>query len=40
MTYQTHCTLPEELLEQLAAEGLDALPELVRILINEAMRLE
>jgi putative transposase len=40
MTYQTHCTLPEELLEQLAAEGLDALPELIRILINEAMRLE
>ncbi len=40
MTYQTDCTLPEELLEQLAAEGFDALPELVRILINEAMRLE
>ena len=40
MTYQTHCTLPDELLEQLAAEGLDALPELIRILINEAMRLE
>jgi len=40
MTYQPHCTLPEELLEQLAAEGLDALPELIRILINEAMRLE
>jgi len=40
VTYQTNCTLPEELLEQIAAEGLDALPELVRILINEAMRLE
>jgi len=40
MTYQTNCTIPEELLEQLAAEGLEALPELIRILINEAMRLE
>ena len=40
MTYQPNCTLPEELLEQIAAEGLDALPELIRILINEAMRLE
>jgi putative transposase len=40
MTYQPNCTLPTELLEQIAAEGLDALPELIRILINEAMRLE
>lgn len=40
MTYQPNCTLPEEILEQIAAEGLDALPELIRILINEAMRLE
>ena len=35
MTYQPNCTLPTELLEQIAAEGLDALPELIRILINE-----
>jgi transposase-like protein len=27
-------------LEQIAAEGMEALPELIRILINEAMRLE
>jgi len=40
MTYQSHCTLPEEILEQIAAEGMEALPELIRILINEAMRLE
>lgn len=40
MTYPSNCTLPEELLEQIAAEGLDALPELNRILNNEAMRLE
>ncbi|MCJ7716812.1 MAG: IS256 family transposase [Anaerolineales bacterium] len=40
MTYQTNCTLPEEILEQIAAEGFDVLPELIRILINEAMHLE
>jgi transposase-like protein len=40
MTYQSHCTLPEEILEQIAVEGMEALPELIRILINEAMRLE
>ena len=40
MTYQTNCTLPEEILEQIAAEGLEVLPELTRVLINEAMRLE
>lgn len=40
MTYQPNCTLPEEILEQIAAEGLEALPELIRILINEAMRSE
>jgi transposase-like protein len=40
MTYQPHCTLPKEILEQIAAEGLEVLPELVQILINEAMRLE
>lgn len=27
-------------MEQIAAEGLEALPEMIRILINEAMRLE
>jgi TldD protein len=40
MTYQSHCSLPEEILEQIAVEGMEALPELIRILINEAMRLE
>lgn len=40
MTYQPNCTLPEEILEQIATEGMDALPELIRILINEAMRME
>ena len=40
MTYQTNCTLPEELLEQIADGGFEALPELIRILVNEAMKLE
>ena len=40
MTYQPNCTLPKEILEQITAEGLETLPELIRMLINEAMRLE
>lgn len=40
MTYQTNCTLPAEILEQLATGGFEALPEMFQILINEAMRLE
>ncbi|RMG80951.1 MAG: hypothetical protein D6712_17200 [Chloroflexi bacterium] len=40
MTYQTNCTLPEELLEQIAQQGFDALPELIRTIINTAMQLE
>ena len=38
MTYQTDCTLPESLLEQIAEQGLSVLPELVRIVINTAMQ--
>ena len=40
MTYQKDFTLPAELLEQIASEGLDFLPELVRILINAATQIE
>jgi transposase-like protein len=40
MTYQRDCTLPAEFLERLAQEGLDGLPEMIRVVINEAMRLE
>ena len=41
MTYQhPDFTQPAELLEQIAAQGFDALPELIRIVINEAMRME
>jgi transposase-like protein len=40
MTYQHDFTLPTELLEQLTEQGLEGLPEMIRILVNEAMRLE
>lgn len=40
MTYQRDCNIPQEILEQIAAEGMEAIPELIRILVNEAMRLE
>lgn len=37
MTYPDHYTLSEDLLTRLAQEGLDALPDLVRTVINAAM---
>jgi putative transposase len=40
MTYQSHCTVPDEILEQIANDGFDALPELLRILFNTAMQAE
>jgi putative transposase len=40
MIYEENCTLPKEYKEQLSAEGMEALPDLVRVLINEAMRIE
>ena len=40
MTYQDNCTLPTELLEQIAEQGLDAIPEMMRTLINAAMHME
>jgi transposase-like protein len=40
MTYQNNCTLPNELLEQIAEQGLDVIPEMIRTLINAAMQLE
>jgi transposase-like protein len=40
MTYQSDSTLSPQLLEQLSSQGFDALPELIRILINSAMQLE
>ncbi|HSG45769.1 MAG TPA: IS256 family transposase [Anaerolineales bacterium] len=40
MTYQSDFTLPSELLEQIAAQGFDVLPELIRVVINAAMQAE
>jgi putative transposase len=40
MTYPADCTLPNELLEQIASEGFDCLPVLLRTIINTAMRVE
>jgi putative transposase len=40
MTYQSDCTLSPALLEQIATDGLEALPELIRIMINTAMQVE
>jgi transposase-like protein len=40
MTYQSDCTLPDELLEQIADQGFEALPELIRTIINTAMQIE
>jgi putative transposase len=40
MTYQNDFTLPKELLEEIATQGLDYLPELMRLMINSAMKAE
>lgn len=40
MTYLTDCTLPEEWLEQIAQQGLEFVPEMIRTVINTAMQLE
>ena len=40
MTYQNDFTLPSELLEQIASQGFEVLPELIRIVINAAMQAE
>ena len=40
MTTQHDCTLSAALLEQIASEGLDALPDLMRTIINAAMEAE
>ncbi|GAB4505613.1 MAG: hypothetical protein Fur0043_26100 [Anaerolineales bacterium] len=40
MTYQNNCTLPNEILEQISEQGLDYLPDLIRIIINAAMKAE
>jgi hypothetical protein len=37
MTYRNNFTLPAELLEQIAVEGFDVLPYLIRIIDNAAV---
>lgn len=40
MTYEEDYSIPAEILEQICKQGFDALPDLVRIMINAAMRIE
>lgn len=40
MAYQNDFTLPAEIVEQIAANGMDYLPELIRTMINTAMQIE
>jgi len=40
MTYQDDFTLPTELLDRVVEQGLDILPELIRIEDNTAMQVE
>jgi putative transposase len=40
MTYRQDFTLPAEVMEQVAEQGLEILPELIRIVINAAMQAE
>jgi len=40
MIYQEDFTIPAKMLEQIAEQGLDGLPELIGIVINAAMRAE
>ena len=40
MIYKNDCTLPKEYLEQLTTQGLEGLPDMLRVLMNEAMQIE
>jgi len=40
MIYKNDCTLPKEYVEQLTEQGLEGLPEWIRVLVNEAMQIE
>ena len=40
MIYKDDCTLPTEYLKQLTERGLDGLPDLIRVMVNEAMQIE
>ena len=40
MSYTQDCTLSTDLMKEIMAHGLDIMPEMIRILINQAMQLE
>lgn len=40
MTYQNNFTLPEEIMEQIATNGMDHLLELIRTMITTTMQIE
>ena len=40
MTYQNNFTLQPEIMEQIAGQGLEYLPELIRSIVNAAMKVE
>ena len=40
MTYGEHFTLSEEIMEQITQNGMEAIPEMIRILMNAAMQTE
>jgi len=40
MTYPLDFTLPKEVLEEIATQGLDYVPELIRLVLNSAMKAE
>lgn len=40
MTYKKDCTLPLSLIEAISEQGLEIVPELIRVVINEAMKIE
>jgi putative transposase len=40
MTYHKDFTIPSEIMEQITAQGLDCLPEMIRVMMNAAMKAE
>ena len=40
MTYQNNCTLSPEILEEISEQGLEYIPELIQIIVNEDMKQE
>lgn len=40
MTRQSDCTLSDDMMQLIAEQGLDAMPELIRIIVNAAMQAE